>query len=85
MKNAEIGEDVVRTKGDYVVGRTGKVVAIDVEKNRAQIEWKGETKTWVSFDSLEPISIPYEIIPMKFDGNGRRNSWPKYVPKSILK
>ena len=33
MKNATIGQQVVRSKGDYVVGRIGNVVAIDTEKN----------------------------------------------------
>ena len=59
----EIGQEVVRSKGDYVVGRIGKVVAIDSEKNRAQVSWNGDTTTWVSFTALELTSIPYEIIP----------------------
>ncbi len=56
-----IGIEVVRTKGDYVVGRVGTIVSID-ETNRAQVAWKGETTTWVSFSALAPTSIPYEII-----------------------
>ena len=63
--NIQIGLEVVRSKGDYVVGRIGKVVAIDFDKNRAQVQWNHENKTWVSFSVIEPTSIPYEIIPAK--------------------
>lgn len=76
MKNATIGQEVVRSKGDYVVGRIGNVVAIDTEKQRAQVDWKGETTTWVSFGSLEPTSTPYEIIR---PASGR--GYSKYQPK----
>jgi sporulation protein YlmC with PRC-barrel domain len=58
-----IGEQVVRSKGDYVVGRVGNVIAIDLEKQRAQIDWNTASKSWVSFSALESTSIPYEIIP----------------------
>ena len=37
------------------------VVAIDEVKLRAQVDCG--IKTWVSFNSLELTSIPYEIIP----------------------
>tara|TARA_R110000868_G_scaffold99064_3_gene272801 strand:- start:1212 stop:1490 length:279 start_codon:yes stop_codon:yes gene_type:complete len=59
----QIGVEVVRSKGDYVVGRIGKVIAIDTEKNRAQVDWNNNPKSWVSFSALELTSIPYEIIP----------------------
>jgi hypothetical protein len=58
-----IGDQVVRSKGDYVVGRVGKVIAIDLEKQRAQIEWNTASNSWVSFSALESTSIPYVIIP----------------------
>jgi hypothetical protein len=61
--DVQIGTEVVRSKGDYVVGRVGKVIAIDTEKNRAQVEWNNDPKSWVSFTALELTSIPYEIIP----------------------
>jgi len=67
-----IGLEVVRSKGDYVVGRVGKVIAIDAEKGRAQVSWG----SWVSFAVIEPTSIPYEItqpIQHKF-----KTTWPKY-------
>jgi hypothetical protein len=61
-QNFQIGQEVVRSKGDYVVGRTGLIVNIDLLKNRAQVSWNGDTTTWVSFNALELTSIPYEII-----------------------
>lgn len=61
--NIQIGTEVVRSKGDYVVGRIGNIIAIDDEKNRAQVSWHFDTTTWVSFTALELTSIPYEIIP----------------------
>jgi hypothetical protein len=78
MKNANltIGQEVVRSKGDYVVGRIGLVVAIDAEKNRAQVEWNGNTKTWVSFNAIELTSNPYEIVTEK-------GKWPKYIPNPL--
>ena len=69
MKNAEIGQEVVRSKGDYVVGRVGTIIAIDAEKQRAQVSWG----SWVKFDVIEPTSIPYEIVETK--------RFPKYIRK----
>ena len=78
MKNTTIGIEVVRSKGDYAVGRTGIVIAIDTEKNRAQVQWHHTRKTWASFEIvhpagktwvkfevIEPTSIPYEILEPK--------------------
>lgn len=63
MNFNEISTDmeVVRSKGDYVVGRKGKVVQVDDIKKRARVAWYGNTKTWVSHTAIEPSSIPYEI------------------------
>jgi hypothetical protein len=72
--NATLGQSVVRSKGDYVVGRIGEIIQIDEQKNRAQISWNGGSKTWVSFNALEPTSNPYEIIK-------DAGKWPKYVKK----
>jgi hypothetical protein len=58
----QIGQEVVRSKGDYVVGRIGKIISIDTEKHRAQVEWYNAPKSWVTFTALELTSIPYEII-----------------------
>ena len=71
MKNTNltIGLEVVRSKGDYVVGSIGTVIAIDTEKNRAQVNWKSN-KTWVSVDVIEPTSIPYKMVATK--------KWDKY-------
>jgi hypothetical protein len=85
IQQATIGLEVVRSKGDYVVGYTGTIIAIDAEKNRAQINWNQSNKTWVSFSSLEPTSIPYRIEPEKQikDKHGRKgyDKWvfPKYI------
>lgn len=65
MFKAEIDQRVVRSKGDYVVGRKGTVIAIDADKKRAQVKWDGDSKTWVSFGVIEPESTPYEIEPSR--------------------
>lgn len=80
----EIGNQVVRSKGDYVVGRIGSIVAIDYEKNRAQVEWDGESKTWVSFGSLELTSMPYEIVGGSYNPKTGKHVWPKYVRKASI-
>lgn len=82
IKHLKVGDEVVRSKGDYVVGRTGKIIAINKDKNRAQVDWFGNSKTWVSLDSIEPTSIPYAIVPIEYNEFGRRISWPKYILKS---
>ncbi len=59
MQHVEIGQKVVRSKGDYVVGRIGEVVEIDNEKKRARVYWLSENlRTWVKFDVIEDINIP---------------------------
>ena len=81
IANLKIGKKVVRSKGDYVVGRTGIVIAIDSKKNRAQVSWNGETKTWVSIEVIELISIPYTIIPGFYDKKRGKIVNPKYIVK----
>ena len=81
MAKFTVGDEVVRSKGDYVVGRIGEVIAISEIQRRAKVKWKGSGTTSVSFDSLELTSIPYEIIPAKYDGIGYRTTWPKYKRK----
>lgn len=71
-QNFEIGQEVVRTKGDYVVGRVGIIEAIDDVKNRVQVQWYNEVKTWISVNSIALTSIPYEIVR-------RPNGYPKYM------
>jgi hypothetical protein len=80
IKNVDIGLKVVRSKGDYVVGRTGNVIEIDHEKERARVQWDGYNITWVKVDCIEPIMLPYKILPSTYDSKGRRIKWPKYVP-----
>ena len=57
----KIGQQVVRSKGDYVVGRIG--VIISIENNRALVKWDNNGQSKVSLDSIELTSIPYQIIP----------------------
>jgi hypothetical protein len=73
------GLEVVRSKGDYVVGRTGTIVMIDNQKNRAQVQWNEGPSTWVSFSAIEPTSIPYEIKPGAYDRKTGRVTNPKYI------
>jgi len=44
----KIGQEVVRTKGDYVVGRVG--IIISIENNRAQVKWDGCGNSKVSLN-----------------------------------
>lgn len=81
IENVTIGLEVVRSKGDYVVGRIGKIVDIDAEKNRAQVKWNGETSTWVSFTAIELTSIPYEITESYYDKKRGKLVNPKYILK----
>ena len=80
MKNEiKIGSEVVMTKGDSI-GKTG--IVIEIENNRAKVEWVHCLTTKVSIESLALTSIPFEIIPFKEwkDHKGQyRNSKPKYV------
>lgn len=78
IQDATIGQQVVRAKGDYVVGRVGNIIAIDTEKNRAQVSWG----SWVSFTVIEPTSIPYEIIPA-YQKNDRYKTWVNQKYKAI--
>jgi hypothetical protein len=70
--NATLGQEVVRATGDYVIGRIGTIIALDVDRNRAQVQWTGENATWVSFNAIEPTAVPYKFVK----GAGR---WPKYT------
>ena len=62
MKEFLIGDQVIRSKGDYVVGRVGKIIEIDSLNRRARVEWEGNPRTWVKFDVIELASIPCEIL-----------------------
>lgn len=81
MSDTDLGMEVVRSKGDYVVGRTGLIIKVDAEKKRAQVNWVGNPTTWVSYGSIEPTSDPYEIIKGDFDEKKHRPIWPKYKKK----
>lgn len=75
---------VVRSKGDYVVGRVGKVVAIDEVKKRAQVDWDESSKTWVAVEAIEPEAKPYKIHTYYEDKYRNpktgRCPYPKYEP-----
>lgn len=73
IKGFEIGNEVVRSKGDYVVGRIGVIIELDEINERARVDWKGNPKTWVKYDVIEKTEIPYEIKP------GKR--WSQYFRK----
>ena len=79
IANAIIGMEVVRTKGDYVVGRVGIIIAVDADSNRAQIDWNEAPKSKVNLGSLEPTSIPYVVVPGReaTDSNGK---WLRFTP-----
>lgn len=81
LSDAKIGIRVVRSKGDYVVGRTGSIIDIDEKSGRCQIDWDGSPKTWVAIDSIELENIPYEIIEQPLNKRTGRYPYPKYVRK----
>ena len=78
IEKFKIGDEVVRSVGDYVVGRIGKVIAIDEIKLRCQVDWYCGITTWVSLKALELTSIPYCIIPEFYDEKKRKYVFPKY-------
>lgn len=85
LADVKIGLEVVRSKGDYVVGRTGNILEIDDEKKRVRVEWCINGRTWVKVDSIEPTSIPYEIKTFYEDKFRNRKTgnfpFPKYYRK----
>lgn len=66
-----LGTRVVRSKGNYVVGRTGSVISVNEERDRLLVNWDGEKKSWVSVTVVELESTPYEIVQ-------RDGKWPLY-------
>jgi len=73
IEEVKIGHQVVRSKGDYVVGRKGVILATEVDrlgKNRAQIMWDSGPKTWVNIKVIESTNVPYAIV--------QTNGYPKY-------
>lgn len=60
-EDIKLGVRVVRSKGDYVVGRTGEIVGNDPDKQRVQVQWGG-MMTWVSYKVVELESVPYELV-----------------------
>lgn len=62
FQDTQIGQQVVRSKGGYVVGRTGEIIERDEDNNRVRVAWSGNAKTWVAVNSIEPTFLPYDII-----------------------
>lgn len=76
--DVKIGVKVVRSKGDYVVGRVGNIIAI-LENDRVQVDWGKDGKSKVNIKVIELESIPYRIID---EPVGRDNKYyPKYYRK----
>ena len=68
-----IGVIVVRSKGDYVVGRMGPIIATRKDhlgREQVQVDWVGGPRTWVNIKVVELQSKPYEIVfkPSKHGG-----------------
>jgi hypothetical protein len=68
MKAAKLDQEVIRTKGDYVVGRKGRIVEIDEVKNRARVNWYGNTTTWVSLNVIEPTEKEVKPYTVMYNG-----------------
>jgi len=76
IQEIEVGKRVVRSKGDYVVGRLGTIVGI--AEGRARVSWEGETTTWVKADVIEDAAKPYGFTEFKHDRRTGKRSYPKY-------
>ena len=61
LQKFSVGQEVVRSKGEYVVGRLGVILSIENEK--AKVNWQGCKISQVAISAIEPVAIPYEIIP----------------------
>jgi hypothetical protein len=72
----QIGLIVVRSKGDYVVGRLGAIV--EIVEGRARVEWEGAPKSMVKADVIEDAATPYGFTEFKYDRRTGRKTYPKY-------
>ena len=59
---ARVGLKVVRSKGDYVVGRVGVIVELSDDMSRVRVSWENYNTTWVKLEVIEDAAIPYEIV-----------------------
>lgn len=93
MEKFKLGDRVVRSKGDYVVGRTGTIVDekanISLDMNakiqhvteRVQVDWDEDSTTWVNVKSIELESVPYRIEYFTEANRSRKTGripYPKY-------
>lgn len=77
ITDAKIGLEVVRSKGDYVVGQISIIDQINFENSKIHTT----QGYWVNVESFEPTSIPFEIIPAKHNKKTGRMTNPKYLQK----
>ena len=84
ISKATIGTRVVRSKGDYVVGRCGSILEINADTNRATVDWDAAAKSQVNFNSLELENEPYKIIE-GHDVKDARGKWLKFVNSKYVK
>ena len=75
-EDLKIGLKVVRSKGDYVVGRLGTIV--EIVEGRARVDWEEAPKSMVKADVIEDASKPYGFTEYKRDRRTGRISYPKY-------
>ena len=71
----KINDEVVRTKDQYHVGYTGRIIEVDEVKKRVRVAWYNAPKTWVRFDVIALTSIPYEIRREEFKKKGYSTPW----------
>jgi hypothetical protein len=64
IRDLKIGQEVVRTKGQDMVGAIGTILSIDNAKNKVSVDW-GHITTSLNSNSVEPTSIPYKIQEAK--------------------
>lgn len=65
IEEVKVGFQVVRSKGDYVVGRKGIILSTRLDhlgRNQVQVMWDSGPKTWVNINSVELTTIPYAIV-----------------------
>jgi hypothetical protein len=77
----KIGQQVVRTKGQDMVGAIGAILSIDNAKNKVRVDW-GNITTTININSVALTSIPYRIQEAKnyIDSKGvYRIQFQKYI------
>lgn len=82
IKEAQIGQEVVRTKGQDMIGCIGNILDINYDKNKVVVSW-GHNKTTLDINSIEPTSKPYKIEEAYNYQDKRTGAfkiiWAKYI------